>query len=551
MRTAARRTWLFAVVCAAALIAGCVTPVQVVSLRPPTERAPAADEGVLAISFTVNTGSVGQFDTLVLKREGDPDPKTAGAQYEYSVPELTGRVARDTSLFVASLKEGNYSIVRLYDSDMRMTFTPGEKNKTLGSFRIVPGKLTDLGRAVITPINFEIAVGRSTLLKNNDALLSRFAPSTKNFYKEVLPQGWNTPRHERDFMESFALTHPVGISTIVELKDGRVAAATRLGTILLREPNGRWRPLRTGTLDAWIGVAPASAPDAILVAVGEYSNIAKVDADGKFHPVDRGNLPIGTLIFVAGDSAHGWVVAHRLNDKFTLYRTDSLENPQWTPVLTDTLKISFWSGAQQLWLWQTKDGFGYGRSTGEIRFYNMATRGWTDRISPEKKTVLAMVASPGGLGIITSPGGGLGGVTATTWISKDDAQTWEEAGTPYKVKVYPPKVTASGIMLQSGGVFGKDTLQGSKDLGKTWYLLSDKVALADAILPLPTAGVFKLDNAGLNGGRSLEIISHSADDGATWNREYSSLDVELLRMQLEKDKADKAPKESAPAETTN
>ena len=34
--------------------------------------------------------------------------------------------------------------------------------------------------------------------------------------------------------------------------------------------------------------------------------------------------------------------------------------PDWKPLLTDTLTVSFWSGAQQLWLWPTKTGFGCG-----------------------------------------------------------------------------------------------------------------------------------------------------------------------------------------------
>ena len=340
------------------LLAGCATPIQVVNSRPPSERAPAADEGVLTLSVTVNTGRVGQFDTLVLKRAGDPDPKAVGAQYEYNVPEITGKVARDTSLFVASLKEGDYTIVRLRDSDALTTFTPGSENSMLGSFRIAPGKLTDLGRVVITPLNFKVGVGRSKLVRSNEALVARFAPSTPRFYREVLPNGWNTPRKETDVVEEFALSHPVGVNTLVELPDGRVAAATRLGTILLRERNGRWRTLHSGTLDAWLGVAPATAPDAMLVAVGEYSNIAKVDAMDNFHPVERGNLPMGTLIFVAGDMAHGWVVALKLNSKVTLYRTDSLDRPDWSQLLTDTASVSFWSGAQQLWMWPTRNGFG-------------------------------------------------------------------------------------------------------------------------------------------------------------------------------------------------
>jgi photosystem II stability/assembly factor-like uncharacterized protein len=526
------------------LLAGCATPIQTVNLRPPSEHAPASDEGVLSLSVTVNTGQVGQFDTLVLKRENDPDPKAAGGRYEYVVPEITGRVARDTSLFVATLKAGDYSIVRMHDSDVLTTFTPGTDSTLLGPFKVAPGKLTDLGRIVVTPLNFKVGAGRSKLVPSNKALVERFAPSTNKFYRDVLPDGWNTPRSERDFIEDFALAHPIGVSTLVELPDGRVAAATRLGTILLRDRDGRyWKSLRSGNLDAWMSVAPASGPDAILVAVGEYSNIAKVDTEGNFHTVARGNLPMGTLIFVAGDQAHGWVVALKVNAKVTLYRTDSLEKGEWSELLTDSLTTSFWSGAQQLWLWPTKTGFGYGRSTGEIRFYDIAQKTWTDRTSPEKKPIITIYQSPGDeLGILTSPGGGFGGITAAAWVSRDAGQTWAEAGSPYKVKVYPPKFTASGTMLQSGGVFGGASLQASKDGGKTWAVLSDKVVVGDVVLPMPTRGIFTLAHGGglLNSG-SLEWIAHSGDEGATWITEHSSIDSDLLKAQTAAQERKKAP----------
>lgn len=513
-------------------LAGPASAAQVIQAFPPSERAPSEDEGVLTLSVTVNTGAVGQFDKLVLTRADVTDPKAPEAKYEYHLSEVTGRVARDTSLFIAALKAGDYQIVRMEDTDQLMGFTPGKASRTLGSFKVSPGKLTDLGRIVVTPLNFKMGVGRSQLVTSNVQLVSRFAPSTGRFYQSTLTNGWNLPRFEGDFIEAFALSHPIGATPPVELADGRVAAATRMGSVLLRGLDGRWNRLHSGALDSWMSVAPATAPDAILVAVGEYSNIAKIDPAGVFHPVDRGDLPIGTLIFIAGDMAHGWVVALEANKTVTLYRTNSLDKPSWTPVLTDKLITSYWSGAQQLWLWPTKGGFGYARSTGEIRFYDMAKGVWTDRTSPDKKVIVTIHQSPNGeLGILSSPGGGFAGITATAWLSRDGAQTWQMTTSPYKVKVQPPKFTASGLMIQSGGVFGKAALHGSRDDGKTWTVLSDKVAATDAVVTMPSTGLFKFARSSLYGAPDYEMISHSQDDGATWITEYMSLDRALLEAQ--------------------
>ena len=104
-----------------------------------------------------------------------------------------------------------------------------------------------------------------------------------------------------------------------------------------------------------------------------------------------------------------------------------------------------------------------------------------------------------------------------------------------------PKVSASGLLLQSGGVFGKETLQGSKDLGKTWSLLSDKVVLTDLVMPMPTTGLFKLAHGGFSAARDLEWISreptgevrYDAEPGAgflkrLWIRFLSVLPIEWL-----------------------
>jgi hypothetical protein len=59
------------------------------------------------------------------------------------------------------------------------------------------------------------------------------------------------------------------------MADGSVAVASRLGTVLMRSQQGRWRALRAPGLESVLCVLPVDLPDAELVAVGEFGTLLR------------------------------------------------------------------------------------------------------------------------------------------------------------------------------------------------------------------------------------------------------------------------------------
>lgn len=500
------------------MLAGCATT----TMAPPlAQGGAAADQGVVLLSITGNTARIGQIDSVSLLRLGSD--AVTNTQVLRNV--ATG-LARDTALFVGVVPPGEYALARLSIGERFIGLGAGSQN-TLGTIRVQAGQVADLGRVIVTPLNTRVLTGRSGLETSNVQLIQRFSPENAANLKGTIVGGWNRPRDEKDRVEEYALAAPVGADTPLELPNGDVAAASRLGTVLLRNGEGRWRAVRTGRLESLLAVAAAPGArvdgvEATLVAVGEFNTIARLEAGGKLALLDPGNLPPGNLLGVAGDSGAGWYVAHQSRTRVTLMHSPTLDRGTWTALRTEDIAFSFWSGANSLWMWRTARGFAYAVSEGKLAYFDFATRNWTERRAPGNARILVLAPSAGeALGIVTSPGGGLGGVFATMYLSRDAAASWTEVKSPFSVKVFAPRVLPDSTILVGGGVFSKPELQASKDGGATWTLVSDKFDLQDNITVLPTRGLLAVD-AGAQFG--LARIRHSADGGATWRVELSNFD---------------------------
>lgn len=504
-----------------AAIAAPVPPLPLYESRPPAHRPADPDEGVLVVSLATNSVSLEGVDTLVV----------SNATSRFRLRSIATAYARDFALFAGVLPEGTYHVHSIEERDAFRTVTLGEADRArLGTFELRRGQGCDLGQLVVTQITLGLAVGRSFTDNHNDAEIARFAPDSAKLLPK-LADCWSRPRDEKDIVDAYARIHPAGGAMAVELSDGRVAIPSGMGSVLIRQTDGKWRVARGDGVEQLLFLDELEHPEGSLVAVGELNTIARFGADGRLHRLDAGALPLGNILFIDGNRQNGWHIVHQRGDDLRIYQSASLDDPLWTELAATATGFSAWSGAKQFWVWPTAGGFAYAiTDQGTLRFYDYATRSWTERHTPKNNAIIGIAHSPGGvIGVLTSPGGGFGGITASHYISRDAAQTWTEIPkSPYSVKVSAPRMLADGTLLVNGGVFGDSGLQASKDGGNTWVKLSDEISVDDFYWNLPKAGLFNMDK----GRDGIEAIAHSGDGGSTWTTEYMNVDRSLLREHL-------------------
>jgi len=491
-------------------------------------------EGSVVVTVTGNTARVSQFDSITITQYVKPQHGVAPIRGEYILNQVSEGLARDTSLFVGAVPEGDYVFEKISDDKTRkyVAFNPATVER-VGVFHVKAGAVSDLGRLVVTGVNSRVLIGRSERVRSNAELVKRFAPDNASIYAAEVNEGWIGPRDASDLVEEYALDRPVGADALTELPNGWCVAASRLGTVLLRSPTGTWRAVRSNRLESLLWVKQYETAHSMLLAVGELSTMLRLDRQGQLVTIDTGNLPPGNLLFIDGSDSVGWFVAQQRGKDITVYQSPTLERGNWQAMKTESVEASFWNGSNDFWIWPTKDGFAYGISGGRIRQYNFAKQTWTDYGAPKSARFLKLAPQSGNvLGALTFPGGGAGGMLAITYLSRDGGATWTEINSPFTIKQFPPTLTTSGNLLLLGGTVGSPELQRSDDMGKSWYKVNDRVSLEEQIVVLPTRGLF-LVSSGQQFG--LASIRHSEDGGRSWTTEYSNFD----RAAYEAQKKDK------------
>lgn len=498
-------------------LAGCASPIQ--QAGDPTKQAPHADESVVALTITGNTAQVTAMDSISVVRSPLPDGSAGG---RFVLRQMAPGLARDTSLFVGVLPAGDYRFVQLDNFITRryLAISPGMSER-IGHFRVVAGEATDLGRLIMTPVNTNVVIGRSARVTDNKALMTRFVPQEMAFFRGRVNSGWAAPRAEHERVEDYAIERPVGADNFATLPDGRLIAASRLGSILVRETTGRWRVVGSDVLESVLAVVPSDRDDARVVAVGEFDTILRLPTwDGRLVPVDPGNLPPGNLFFVDGNDRDGWYVALQHASEVQLLRSATLAAGDWKVLATDSVANDFFNGGNHAWLWRVPGGLAYALSSGRIRHLDYASGKWTETKAANNNRLTAIATDAGGwTGILTSPGGGFGGVFASQYLSNDVGATWTEVKPDFSVNITPPRRTAQGTLLVYGGVFGKHELHASTDAGKTWQVRGE-YPFDRRLETTPTQGLFGVDA----GGFGVFSIWHSDDEGKTWRNEYTNFD---------------------------
>ncbi len=484
--------------------------------RPGAEAPlPTAGDGTVVLSVTANTGEIRRFDTIVFADESGKGP-------QYQLTQATVDAGRDTALFVGTLPAGRYVIQQLtyhYEHGSR-TLEPKTSAMYPGVIDIAAGRSNDLGRIVVTAVGEHVWVGRSRRDTNSSGLLHLLLPQKADALIALRREGWRDAPQDSDGAELHALTHPVGVQSMVELSDGTVAAASRVGSLLLRDRNGRWATVDTGRLEALRWVAEDADPGQWIVAAGELDTLLLVTRDGHLANVDTRGLPAGDLVFVSPMPDLSWVVVLENRDHYTFYRTETLMRPVWVAIGSEPRASDVWNDLDRIWPWRTERGFAYASSAGGIHHYDAMHGSWQSSTLPGGGVIANAASGFGGfVSVIGAASTETADLFSSTWVSTDFGATWQSVNSPFHLRPSPLESLPDGRWLAYGGSYGHYSVQSTSDQGKTWTPFGEPLQAGDRLKATPTAGIFRISDS----LAAITDILHSAD-GAQWTLERTSRD---------------------------
>lgn len=509
--------------------------------------AHALPEGQVLVSITQNSPGLFLFDRVSVTRMTEG---STGTGTSIDLPRQLGGVSVDTQVYQRALPAGEYEISALRHPGVGLALSLSEgARKLLGRFSVADGQSVDLGRLVVTTVNIQYLVGRSQRETSNQALVQQHLPQVWASFLSVSKgqppvRGWLTDPSPDDRIEAYALAHPTGLRRPTEAADGRVLAASTLGSVLVRGRSGTWTTLRSPRMETLLHALPvnsAEMPDTAMVAVGELGLMLRQAAGGtSLQVVDPGNLPLGNLLLVAGGPKTGWYVVVQQGLKQRLMRSAQLEGGDWRAVREVETQPLPLTDPTQAWWWPTAQGVAVATTKGPIAHLDFATQTWTEHRTPQGLALLALASGPAGqLSAVTPAKGNAGGDLLMAFRSADGGATWDRVPTlplatpatgkpPYNLADAAERVLpiplADGTLLVGQREIPRPELMASTDGGTTWQ--SRKLLRSDSRLHAMPSGLL----LSLGTARWLDV-DVSRDGGATWKAELSTFDYEASKAQ--------------------
>lgn len=502
-----------------ALLAGC-TVVRVA--EDPVQAPVSGPTGTAIVSLTANTAEVRQFDAITLRRLQDPAHRNPLLEHETVLNNVLRNVSRDTSLFVGALDPGDYEMRELSSSGNLLALP----SNTLSAFHVDAGQVTDLGRLVLTSVNEQGMVGRSTTITGNRDFVRRYAPDHLELYRVPPAHGWNEPRKDGDRAEAYARSHPLGTMGFRKLGNGEWVGGTRMGGLLVRGVDGRWRGAVSGDLEAFTAVTPYDSSGNLAVAGGDLGTLVRLTDNGRILSVDRGDLPLGSIFFLDSTAdRRNWIVGVQQPGKAVFYTSTALEHGHWTVAASIATELSFWFGAPHVWAWALPDGFGFAATTSAaISCFDYRSGEWQRGQSPGARVLRSIVpAENGAIGVVTEAAPGQHGAFTATHVSADCGRSWKEIAVPSKRVPAAPLRLADGAILELGSDDSGRGIYLTRDDGRSWHKLSDEPVIEErlwAFGPLLLA---------VSQRHGVEQVRLSKDRGASWTTELSSVDEQRLQ----------------------
>ncbi len=497
------------------LLSGCATTVADPLAAPLT-----AEQSAVAVSITNNTTTADKFDELTVRR--------LGTGQEFLLKPTVKLSSRDTNLFIGVLPAGDYQLVMLRDDSISTTLKLQDGPGLTGNFRVVGGAPTDLGRLIVAPINFKALVGRSSRVLTNFPLIRNFAPAYAPLFEKEQLGGWIGPRHADDNIEDYARSRPGDAACITEAEGGLVLAGARLGTLMLRQPGGKWLALGSTSVAALNCALPVKLPNADFLVAGEFGTLLRHEkGEATLRQVQTGDLPAGNLLRIIGNSQSGWYVANQRGETVTLYYSPELESGKWTEVRRDHVDRLLGNFEYRYWIWPTANGLAYTTGRGAIQMLDFATKRWDTVALPEKEAFSGLALSPNGMLAMRA---GL----ERHYVSHDGGKHWEQVkinieGGGY-VDVGSIQQRADGSMVFVGqNLDHKSILFRSRDRGRTWTAES-RFRFRYRVTVLKSAPMLRTSDDNLDYFMSLS----TSTDGDYWREEFSTYDREYAKWEEER-----------------
>jgi hypothetical protein len=490
---------------------GCVTT----HVQQPLAAGVPAGGTAVTVSITANTDQVSGLSQITIGRLNSGDALSGLILQSYVLTQVAKDMARDTTLFIGTLPPGQYYFSKLTEGKNANRYI--QLRAGLDAFTVEEGKPVDLGRLIVTPLSGQrVLVGRSLRVRDNRVLIERYSPEHLKLFAPEATISWSAPRKDMDRAEEVAMARPTSAQCVTELADGSVAAATRMGTVLWRSPQGTWRKLPSDQIESLNCVQSVRMPDADLLAFGEFGTLLRhAPEQNKLESVDTGNLPYGNLIALAGNVDAGWYIAVQRNNEVTIYHSARLERGDWSKVRSERMQTSIFNPDSWFWMRDIGTGFAYTTPAGTLEVYDYASGQWSQRATP-KGRLAAFRTSDSGLWSSTAGGSGPFSQGAkNSFVSLDQGRSWQQVQVSIAASHIPLVQRADGAWLRfEGSLMGKTSLQASTDMGKTWTLL-DGEPKSRELTPLKSGAILG-QIWDLSEPARFEI---STDGGKSWTAE--------------------------------
>jgi hypothetical protein len=456
------------------LLAGCAITPETRAKSAPAALWLDSSEGLMALKITSNRPTINTFHfkwTTLKVRNVDTQVTT--------IVDDRSDSSAAPSLFLQPLSAGFYEIEELVSWSGAQSITAGAKN-FLPTFRIEPGKLTELGTLACVRRHFPVDSklfwwAQQSSPFDREAVLRQLASSLSSILRSASDNTWTEGDQLNSLHAAYAASKQLTMraSSPVLRADGTLLLGESFGQISLRSPSGDWTWIQT----------PTTLPIRAVHVAQDGSLYAGSDD--------------GTLLIRKAESTDWESLALPVNDASVIHVGDLPRSDQIFIVLqTRDRFIGLSTSATSGGVW--KEQFSRPRSL----FSNSAFDASGVVLEPERRIV-----------VVT------GGMESKLEVSvlDQESENWrvanlDESGTPTHWTVIP-----GGSIGRFRGVPISMYFSASQDGGITWEKRGD-LSFANGITPL-----FVSDQSGYVLRRDSILVAQFSlwktdDSGHTWSK---------------------------------